>query len=284
MKLPHESALVWEDRPQAFLLIGRVYQLNTWAGISRKHLLKEAFIEVLHFIALYSLQRASRASSRLILTTQFPEKRLRLSEITRLVPGPLVNGRMEGTLLSWSRAVAGRCIPVCSGTACRLPGAEQETGTEGTAVGRRIPGGKWIPWPSDSIHPPHSLPLPNLPLGLFPNTSSQLTLAVGIVQVSPNRAGESVFPMFISLEGSNKAICTGKPKHLRKMAFESGCWDRGFEENEKTVHWIKTDICPDPPLPTGLRCAKDVENITAFRNRVFNLLPKLVFFFASMRW
>ena len=116
------------------------------------------------FYSTYSLQRASSASSRLILTTQFPERRLRLSEITRLVPSPLVNGRMEGTLLSWSRAVAGRCIPVCSGTACRLPGAEQEeTGTEGTAVGRRIPGGKWIPWPSDSIHPPHSLPLPNLP-------------------------------------------------------------------------------------------------------------------------
>ena len=52
MKLPHESALIWEDGPQAFLLIGRVYQLNTWAVISRKHLLKEAFVEVWHFIAL----------------------------------------------------------------------------------------------------------------------------------------------------------------------------------------------------------------------------------------
>lgn len=60
---------------------------------------------------------------------------------------------------------------------------------------------------------------PTCPLGLFPNTSSQLTRAIGIVQVSPNMAGESVFPVFISLEGSNKAICTGKPKHLRKMAF-----------------------------------------------------------------
>lgn len=162
MKFPHESALVWEDGPQAFLLIGRVYQLNTWAVISRKHLLKEAFVEVWHFIALYSLQRASSAYSRLILTTQFPERRLRLSEITRLVPGPLVNGRME--LSSPGRGQLLACIPVCSGTACCLPGAEQEeTGTEGTAVGRRIPGGKWIPWPSDSIHPPHSLPLPNLP-------------------------------------------------------------------------------------------------------------------------
>ena len=31
------------------------------------------------------------------------------------------------TLLSWSRAVAGRCIPVCTGTACHLSGAEQQS-------------------------------------------------------------------------------------------------------------------------------------------------------------
>ena len=31
---------------------------------------------------------------------------------------------------------------------------------------------------------------PTCPLGLLPNTSSQLTLAFGIVQVSPNMAGD----------------------------------------------------------------------------------------------
>lgn len=48
-------------------------------------------------------------------------------------------------------------------------------------------GGRGTPCPSDSIHPPHSLPFPDLPPS-FPNTAIQLALANGLVQISPNMA------------------------------------------------------------------------------------------------
>ena len=222
MKLPHESALVWEEGPQAFLLNWKVYELNTRAVISPKHLLKEAFC---WSVAFYSaLQFAKSFQCILSFDSHNPVSREEIEAQWDYMTCPRSPCKWEnGTLLSWSRAVAGRCILVCTGTACHLSGAEQQSRRRLAQREEQWEGG--FLGENESLGPltpstPHTASRsPTCPLGLFPNTSSQLTLAFGIVQVSPNMAGESVFPMFISLEVSNKAICTWKPKHLRKVAF-----------------------------------------------------------------
>lgn len=119
IKLSHESALVWEDGPQAFLLIGRVYQLNTWAVMSPKHLLKEAFC---WRVAFYSaLQFAKSFQCILSFDSHNPVSREEIEAQWDYMTCPRSPCKWEnGTLLSWSRAVAGRCIPVCMGTACHL--------------------------------------------------------------------------------------------------------------------------------------------------------------------
>lgn len=95
---------------------------------------------------------------------------------------------------SVSRQVARRCVPVHTGTALQLPGADRQSR-------RRLwywesSSGKWgllegetDPFPSDSIRTPTqpSTPLTE-PLGRLPNTPLRLALASGIIPVSPHTA------------------------------------------------------------------------------------------------